>query len=128
MKVLLVEDNSDDRQILTHLLKGSEIQLFYASTLTEALMALEKENFDCVLADPGLTDCLPSETIPTIMRVNPNATAIAYSGNTDPLTMAEAIKAGAHAWLRKGTDDRRAEDILRVIRDAVTRCKSKSAC
>lgn len=128
MKVLLVEDSANDRAIYAHLLKDSGVELSFAHTLTSALEALAKSPYDCVLIDPGLPDSIPSETVKIIMERNPDATAIVVSGDTSPETRAAAVKAGVHAYLLKGISDTSSEDLLRVIKDAITRCKIKAGC
>ncbi len=117
MKVLLIEDEESYRAILGKMLKP-HVEMVYACTLNEAFECLCKERFDCVLTDPNLPDSLPTETVKSIMDRNPEANVIVISGSTDPATISAAVKAGAHAYLVKGKDDLRTEDLLRVIRDA----------
>jgi DNA-binding NarL/FixJ family response regulator len=127
MKVLLIEDEENYRLIFGKLLHD-HLEIVYATTLQESLEVLAKERFDCVLLDPGLTDSMPKDTVKTLMDRNPDANVLVISGHTDPDAVAAALKAGANGYLSKGKDDLRAEDLMRVIKDAVINCKSKTLC
>lgn len=128
MKILLVEDSDDYRKVFGLMLRNEPgLEIVYAETLGQAFELLAKESFDCVVCDPGLPDSLPAMTVRVLLDRNPSANVIAISGSTDPETMAAAVKAGAHSYLIKGKNDLRAEDLMRVIKDGITR-KKVSAC
>jgi CheY-like chemotaxis protein/CHASE3 domain sensor protein len=55
-RLLIVEDDAVQRDSLTHLLKGDDVEIFAVGSVSEALGALAKNTFDCVVTDLTLPD------------------------------------------------------------------------
>lgn len=54
--LLVVEDNHTEREELTKLVDGGDVEIASASNGREALQLLEKKKFDCMILDLGLPD------------------------------------------------------------------------
>ncbi len=55
-RLLIVEDDTVQRDSLTHLLKGDDVEIVAVGSVREALDALSKNTFDCVVTDLTLPD------------------------------------------------------------------------
>jgi hypothetical protein len=55
-RLLIVEDDTTQRESLQHLLKGEDVDIIAVGTVREALDALSKNTFDCVVTDLTLPD------------------------------------------------------------------------
>jgi CheY-like chemotaxis protein len=55
-RVLIIEDDADQSDSLVDLLAQSQLETRQARTAAEAVRALERERFDCVILDLGLPD------------------------------------------------------------------------
>ena len=103
-RILLIEDNADDRIIATRILKRyeSSTQVIGVKTGSEALSALTSENppFDCVLLDLGLPDMDGREVLAELAAKN--LPVIVLTG-TDCVELGEElIREGAQDYLVKG--------------------------
>lgn len=120
MKLLLIDDDATYAEMFNIFLRG-KANVVVASTLEEGFLRLSEELFDVVLIDLDLPDSVSSETVQRVMERFPQAVAVALSGSTDPKLIAGAVKAGAHAYLKKGTDDNSGESILQKLNSAIIR-------
>lgn len=100
-RVLLVEDNPADAELLRHFLQRAELgtELVHCHTLQEGIDA--PGNFDCCLLDLSLPD---SQGLETLQRFQDhvNAPVVVLTGVQDLEIGAEAIRLGADEYLEKG--------------------------
>ena len=54
--LLLVEDNANQRQAVIRLIKDNDVAITEAATGNEAIAALKKKRYDCMILDLGLPD------------------------------------------------------------------------
>ena len=107
MQVLLVEDQAVAAQALQLLLEEEGHEVVIAGSYAEALAALERQVYECVLLDLSLPDGAGSDLVPLIRQRCPRATIYAVTGSA-PM---EITDEGIHFTDRKvlaeqlGVDD-----------------------
>lgn len=67
-KVLIVEENPQHAQALSHFLSTSSLQTIVASNINDSIEALHKKEVDCVILDMGIPDKNAYETLETIKK------------------------------------------------------------
>jgi len=95
INVLFVDDEQAVRSAMRHVLERFGCRAIEASTSEEAIKLASEDAPSIVLADYQLAegDC-GLETIVKLRRLIPDLPALLISGDTDPLRLAEAEKAG----------------------------------
>ena len=124
LRILLVEDNSTDRELLRYLLEARlhpSSQFFEAPNLQSAFLHLEQNTIDCVLLDLRLPDSAGKETFSKMAELYPAIPIIVITHTKDRDLAIDMIKAGAADYLLKNYTDEDA--IFQRIMLAVTRHK-----
>ena len=123
IRLLLLEDNLDDQELVRVMLRRSEEYNFDIETvgrLTEAEERLrESHRFDALLVDLSLPDSRDVDTIRRIHAAAPHVPIIALTGRDELSTELAALAIGAQDYLIKGLDD--ARSLTRAIRHAMER-------
>jgi len=102
--LLLVEDNPGDALLVQEHLEdafGGAYRVHVASSLGEALIFLQGESVDLMLADLGLPDAVGLETARRLTSAAPHAPLVILSGAYDDELALEAIAFGAQDFLPK---------------------------
>jgi PAS domain S-box-containing protein len=105
IKVLLIEDNPDDIEVLQRKLgKSSHGQLTVISvkSLHDALEYLARNKPDVILSDLGLPDSQGLDTLTGLMRSAPNIPLVVMSACDDKATAIKAVQSGAQDYVVKG--------------------------
>ncbi len=79
-KLLVIEDNEMQRNSIRELIGNGTADLTDAADATDALQALNNEQFDCVVLDLMLPDMSGFDLIDRIRRENENLPIIVYTG------------------------------------------------
>lgn len=122
MRVLLIEDNEDDAQLIREMLAGPEggaFDLERVNLLSTGLERLDAGGIDMVLFDISLPD---SQGLSTVGKVHAKASTIpiiVLTGLQDEALGVNAVQEGAQDYLVKGQVDRNL--LLRAMRYAVER-------
>jgi len=87
-----VEDEKDERRIIAEMLRG-RCELSLASTLAEARLALESEDFSLVLLDIGLPDGNGLELLDLIEKKTAPPRVVIFSARDIPPEYAERTDA-----------------------------------
>lgn len=105
IKVLLVEDNRADVDLIREILPENGPVSFFIETvsrLSEAIKRLETGGIDLILLDLGLPDSQGIETFNAVKESVPRIPIIVLSGNADQEVAVAAVKGGAQDYLVKG--------------------------
>lgn len=107
-RLLLVEDNYDDAELLTDqllLLKNNGFHFEHVDTLAKGISKLADGNFDVVLLDLTLPDSVGLETLVKVHNTAPTSSVIVLTGNDDDSMAVQALRYGAQDYLVKGSID-----------------------
>jgi len=125
MKILLVEDDSDDADFLRLSLsqhKGAA-HVTRTAQLADAVAALDNDRFDVVLLDLNLPDGRGADCVAKIQEANSLVPIVVLSGQGDEDYAVEILNKGVQDYLVKWEGDGRA--ILRAIRYAIERKRAE---
>ncbi|MCP3677680.1 MAG: response regulator, partial [Deltaproteobacteria bacterium] len=123
LKVLIVEDSSDDKELMLRELRRANYVLEYERVETPDGMkkALDERAWDIVLSDYSLP-CFSAPAALTILKENGiDIPFIIISGAIGEETAVESMRAGAHDFVIKGKLTRLVSVIERELREAVVR-------
>ncbi|WP_461485153.1 response regulator, partial [Pedobacter sp.] len=67
-KVLIVEENKQHADALSHYLSSANLQTIVASNINDSIEALQSKEADCVILDMGIPDKTAYETLETIKK------------------------------------------------------------
>jgi DNA-binding response OmpR family regulator len=116
MRVLIIDDNADQRAMLEYVLGAEGFEVAAARNGEDALKLLEHSPAEAVVTDLFMPDKDGIETIAEMRKAHPDTRIIAMSGWTsmkgaDYLGVAREI--GADATLRKPFDP---QELIRLLR------------
>ncbi|MBQ4524050.1 MAG: response regulator transcription factor [Lachnospiraceae bacterium] len=104
VKILIVEDDMDINNLLVELLTGQEYEAVSAYSGTEALLWLEKQNFDLVLLDLMLPGMPGEDVLEKIKKDYPDTCVIAVSAKDDIESKIHMLRGGADDYITKPFD------------------------
>lgn len=106
-RILIVEDRFADAEITKKKLGRfmSTDTLDVVRTTKQALERLEEDSFDCILLDLNLPDSIGPSSISEILDVYPRIPIVVLTGFASPVTIEEALKAGARQVISKNDLD-----------------------
>jgi len=124
IKVLLVEDDLVDRQVVERALAKTtsyhvRFNVDAAATMSGAAESLRTKDYDVLLLDLNLPDSKGVDTVEEIRKVNSGIPVIVLTGTVDEETGLETIKKGAEDYLVKGKFS--GDELVRTIRYAIER-------
>jgi PAS domain S-box-containing protein len=105
IKVLLIEDSTDDCALITRKLDkcvNSRFSVVAVSRLAEGLEQLHRTNPDVILSDLGLPDSHGLDTVTKILCDAPHTPLVVLSGFDDEAIAIKAVQLGAQDYLVKG--------------------------
>ena len=103
-RILVVDDDSDIRQLLVDRLQGEGFQVEAATNGKEALEALKVHPFDGVILDIGLPDMNGLEVLQDFKKTHPVLPVIMVTATEAEDRAQTAIQQGATAYLLKPFD------------------------
>jgi CheY-like chemotaxis protein len=118
LRILLVEDDDDDAELLTWSLRRQPLpySLERVKDVDACLAACAASEFDVLLLDLGLPGSSGFGALEQIVGFPGTPPIVVLTGLDDPAAADRAIAAGAKAYLIKSMD---AEETFRAIRAAV---------
>lgn len=125
IKILLVEDNPADADLLAELLElsvGVQWELVSVEFLHQAIAQLCKQSFDIVLLDLSLPDSHGLETLTRLREVAPDAAMVVMTGLDDEAIALESVRLGAQDYIVKGQIT--TQLLVRTIRYAIERSQT----
>lgn len=101
LSLLLIEDEVDFLEILSRRFHRRGFEVVCASAIDDALATVGNRKIDVILMDRTLRglDCL--EALPRLRLGHPDLKVLILSGRSDAGSIAEAMSAGAHGYLKK---------------------------
>jgi len=126
LRVLAIEDNPVDRQLLDCLLNNevTGLSVDWTGTVAEGLEKLAARSFDAVLLDFSLPDASGLDGLQRLRRQSPRVPILFLTGTEDEDVGKAALFEGAQEYLVKGRV--RAGSIVRAVRYAVERQRHKN--
>ncbi|MEG5059748.1 PAS domain S-box protein [Microcoleus sp. A2-C5] len=129
LKVLLVEDNPQEAELIEDLLSGiggrQRILLTKVERLSEAQQRLNQETFDIILLDLSLPDSLGIETVARVQEYGVNVPIVVLTAQNDEELALRLISVGVQDYLVKRKID--GELLIRSLRYAIERQNSQDA-
>jgi len=121
MKILLVEDCQEDRELIQLQIKNlsvkEDVKIEEVNNLTSCIRSLKKDSYDVVILDLSLPETDGMKTIEKVYKVlkinKKDIPIIILTGNEDYNIGKTAFDFGVKDFLVKGTDNGR--DLLRAI-------------
>lgn len=117
MKILIVDDNTVDRDILLKLINtigDFTPDIVQAEKLSEAFKILGTEKFDLVILDLFLPESKGLDTLRRMVKKAPDLPVVALTRFEDKASGIEAVREGAQDYLVKGEiDDKLLHHVLR---------------
>ena len=100
-RILCVEDHDDTCFLLSALLGGSGYEVKHVGSVGEALSVARSEHFDLFVLDSRYPDGSGVELCKQLRQVRPQAPVVFYSGAALAEDRAQALGAGAEAYVVK---------------------------
>src|SRR3954468_4126834 len=112
MRILLVEDHQDTRQVLARLLSPWGFEVAAAENLQRGLDQLDAETFDAIVSDIGLPDGTGYALVSEARRRGKDVLAIALSAFGSPTELQIAKLTGFDHHLSKPFDCQQLRTLL----------------
>jgi DNA-binding response OmpR family regulator len=123
-RLLLVEDNPGDAQLVGELLNESErdsFEIVHVPLMAAAVQALRSHPVDVVVLDLRLPDCTGVDAVKAVRNIASQVPIVVLTGTDDEHLAMACIDAGAQDYLPKA--DVRAQNLRRAIGYAITRIR-----
>ena len=129
LRTLIVEDSEDDAQLLLrHLRRGGYEPLgVRVETAEEMSRLLDEQTWDLVVADYSLPQFSAVHALAILNEKDIDVPFIILSGTIGEGTAVEAMRAGAHDYIMKGSSARLLPAIDRELREAEERATRRKA-
>jgi len=101
IKVLIVDDETDMRWVLSRIFQDADYKLITALTGEEALIKVEKEEPELVILDVKLPGISGIEVLSAIKKVKPEIVVIMISAYGTEEIRKEAMRVGAYDFIDK---------------------------
>ena len=114
LRVLLVEDHADTRNVMRRLLSSFGCTVAVAGTVREALELAERETFDLLVSDIGLPDGSGLDVMKG-MRARQKVRGIALSGFGQDMDLARSREAGFEMHLIKPVNFQTLHEVIQKV-------------
>ena len=116
MRVLVIEDEADIREIVCEFLSILDVDYLSASNGKEAFEIIEKENFDIVFTDLKLPDINGMKIIEKIKESDTNTFLAVISGFCEEMIKEKAFRAGVDYYIEKPFSFKEISEVLELAR------------
>ena len=129
LRVLVVEDSSDDAELMLREIQraGYAIEYERVETKADMLAALARHPWDIIFSDYSMPRFSAMAALATLKESGLDIPFLVVSGTIGEETAVEALKGGANDFLVKGKLARLIPAIKRELRDAETRRSRREA-
>lgn len=100
-RILVVEDDTFSRTVFTDLLREEGYEVASATSAHEALLLLDREEFQVVVTDLVMPDMTGLDLLSRVKQKDPAIEVIMVTGHANMETAIAALKAGARDYLVK---------------------------
>jgi PAS domain S-box-containing protein len=114
LRILLVEDHVDTRQVMRRLLMSFGCQVSDVGTVREALALVDRERFDLLVSDIGLPDGSGTEVMRRL-RDRQGTRGIALSGFGQPDDLRRSEEAGFATHLTKPVNLKTLQEVIQNV-------------
>ncbi len=129
LRVLLVEDNADDVELLVLELEMGGYQVTHQQVDTAIALrrALQNQQWDLILVDYSMPSFSAMQALAVVKEYQLDIPFIIVSGSIGEETAVEAMKAGVHDYILKGKLARLLPAIARELKDYQVRQERRQA-
>ena len=100
-RILCIDDHEDTSEMLGLLLAQEDYEVVTALTIKDALQFAKSQQFDLYVFDKHLPDGSGLELCSKLNEITPGVPCIFYTGDAYDVHRAEALAAGADAYVAK---------------------------
>jgi DNA-binding NtrC family response regulator len=111
--ILLVEDNDDERDLLTQLLEAQGFEVSGAKNFESAYRLLSDEAFDSVITDLDLGGRGGLDVCEAVAQLQPGLPVLVVTGHGSLSAAISALRSGAYDFITKPIDPQLVEVSLR---------------
>jgi two-component system NtrC family sensor kinase len=129
LRVLFVEDDEDDAQLLVHELRRADYEVSWERVETRVAMAeaLDRGGWDAVIADCSLPSFSGVEALELFRERDLELPFIMVSGAVDEAQAVESLRSGAHDFVAKSKLARLGPALARELRETENRRARRQA-
>jgi CheY-like chemotaxis protein len=120
MRILVVDDEKDVREVLRDFLEIEGFEVFEAAEGKSALEIARKHSFDVVLTDLSMPGPDGFGVLKEIRRIRPEAAVLIFTGYVSPANALEALELGCDGYVTKPIALRQ---LKQVIAEGMTKRK-----
>jgi len=117
-KVLVVDDERNQREIYTLILEDDGYQVTTGQSGEHALKLAREQDFDLVLTDYKMTGMDGLTLLGELLRDDPSRLVVMMTAHGSVESVKEALRSGAYDYLEKPIDR---EQLLKVVESALSR-------
>lgn len=119
-KILVVEDDSTFVDSIKQSLRGENIKIIIAQTMSEGMFCFNQHDgeFDCVVMDHHLPDGKGADLASHFLRKNPRSEIVFTTGDLESNTLVQLLDVGCRTFIKKGVGN---DEIRQKIMDSVSR-------
>ncbi len=117
-KILVVDDERNQREIYTLILGDDGYQVTTAQSGEHALKLAREQDFDLVLTDYKMTGMDGLTLLNELLRDDPSRLVVMMTAHGSVESVKEALRSGAYDYLEKPIDR---EQLLKVVESALSR-------
>ncbi len=115
-KALIVDDESFTLELFEYELKSQGFEVTTASSGTQGIEALKKQDYDVILTDLNMPDITGIEMVKNTKSIRPHTEIIVVTGDDSSEKAVEAIREGAFDYILKPVDF---DKLFTSVRNAV---------
>jgi CheY-like chemotaxis protein len=119
VSILMIEDSKVDAFVINNLLSSLSADVVCCETIQEALDALSKKAFDCVILDYYLPDGDGGSMLDKMGELGCDVPVLVVTGSEDAMTATEMIARGAHNYFPKKCLAEKPRVFLQCVNNAI---------
>ena len=114
-RILCVEDNTEDCELLKIYLELEDFEVVFARTMAEGFSKAKSDRFDLHLIDEHLPDGLGTDLTRQIRVLDSTTPIVFYSARAYESDIQRGLDAGAQAYITKPSDPNQVLEIIKTL-------------